>query len=171
METGRELRIVFILVFAIWFALTGAVAWMWVTRPLSSAPLPTWIQSYNLAVSLSRGAEGGAMFVLLIALYRHLRQPRIMPAWPGAGLAVALVGVLLTLVSYEPAGLAPDPWYLGAVTVSFFALPVFLFGLGLMFLLEVPPEPVPVFLPPQPAPPQPVGPGNDEVTAGRWGPP
>jgi hypothetical protein len=169
-EIRRELRLVFVIVFAILFALTAAEAYVWTS--LFSTPLREWLGWYDLVSAMSRAAEVAAMVVLLIAFYRHLLQPRAVPYRPFAGLAIALVGALLLLfpVPFQSTGNAVASFYVGATAASFFSVPMFLFGLGLMFLWGSPPEATPVFLPPQPTP-RPVPPGSDEVATRPWSPP
>jgi hypothetical protein len=156
-------------VFAIWFALTAAEAYLWAFRgPVAGPPYVPW---YNLVSTLSSAAGVAAMAVLLIALYRHLLQPRLVPDRPMAGFAIALLGALLSLVPVTFTFPGGTPEYFAAISVSFFSLPTFLLGLGLMFFWGSPPGPAPVTLAPQPAPPAPVTRGNSEITTGPWSPP
>lgn len=157
MGQAREFRLVFLLVFGIWFALTAVTAGVWAFGIPAGMSYQDWSNTYNLISSLSRAAEVAAMVILLIALYRHLLQPRATPVRPLMGLAIALTGVLLSLVSVGFLSGIQGTLYSGITAVTFFSFPLFLFGIGLMFLWGSPPERVPVMFTPQMAPsPQPV---------------
>jgi len=176
MGQSREFRLVFLLVFGIWFALEAVTAGMWAFGIPAGMSYQDWSNTYNLVSSLSRAAEVAAMVILLIALYRHLLLPRATPLRPLLGLLIALVGVLLSLVSIGFLSGIQGDVYRGIVAVTFFSFPLFLFGIGLMFLRGSPPEAVPVMLAPQmaPSPPpvtQPAPPAHSEIGTGPWGPP